>query len=180
LGNRRGEMKMQILDITDSVYINYKKVVKGSRYITKEQAAKKLTRNMLLSLPTKRTKDGQGVVYAYGHMRFMVKNNTVEWLEDDHKKLPMWFLDKEKHEQLTVELGIYEYTKVERTKMEEIKTVGHKKEKQMQEARKHLRYLKRDLQSVIGKDESKSWIIDNVDTILSIIEKDDSVWIMSN
>lgn len=163
-------MDIKILDIADSAYLYYKKTVKGNKYTTKDQVARKLTRNMLLSLPTKRTKDGQGVVYAYGHMRFMVRNNIVEWVDDTQKQLPMWFLDKEKHKKLTEQLEIYEYSAEERTQMEEIKRASRMKDKQISEAKKHLLYLKRDLNKILGNNENNSWIIGNVDTILSLVD----------
>lgn len=164
-------MEHKVLKINDTVYSHYKMMVKGCKYDTKDQVARKLTRSYLMAIPLKTSNNGKGKIYAYGSQRFMVENNTVIWIEDGKSVLPMWYKDNQRYKELTKELGIYKENLEERNQIEELQRKIAKKSKAMENSRKHLMYLRRDLSLLLSHNESNRWILDNLDTAIEMINQ---------
>lgn len=95
-----------LLKLSDKAYEHYITRTSRNKKTCRLTAAKKMTRNLALSIRLTKTRDGSGVIYSYGDMRFMVKNSTVEWIENGHKRLPMWYKNKKKYDELNRQLGI--------------------------------------------------------------------------
>jgi hypothetical protein len=66
---------------------------------------RKMTRNMLLGLPYKMSKGKTW--YAYGSLRFAVRDDVVEWMENNHSPHPKWKKDMQKYKMLCDKLGIF-------------------------------------------------------------------------
>lgn len=95
-----------MLKLSDRAYEQYTTSLKKNRRICRDQATRKMIRNRELALPMNKTWDGKGIIYSYGAMRFMVRDNVVVWIENGHRELPMWYKDKEKYHKLNRQLGI--------------------------------------------------------------------------
>lgn len=65
---------MKTLEVTGFAFYSYRNFVKGNEYIKKEEAEKKLTRNVILGKRISKDMDGK-VWYAYGQMRMLVKDH---------------------------------------------------------------------------------------------------------
>lgn len=105
---------MQILELDDVVFDYYKLCTYGNENITKDQAARKLTRNYLLGMPVAPRNEsdrlkGNQMVY-YGNLHMVIRNGKVIHLNNHtgrgNKHYGGWFKNHEKYIELTKELGI--------------------------------------------------------------------------
>jgi hypothetical protein len=95
------------------VFQYYRENVKGNENISRDQASRKLTRNVLLAMevpPRNFLETWSGnTKYIYGNLHIIVKRGKVIKLFNNHGKVKAyggWFLDKEKYNQLTKDLKI--------------------------------------------------------------------------
>lgn len=102
---------MKVLRLTDKAYEQYKAQVKGNEAITKDQAARKLTRNVALAryIPPRNEKEA-GIgnkLYAYGNLLILVRRGKVMQIFNLHSQQNNgWVRDERLYIQLTQELGI--------------------------------------------------------------------------
>lgn len=172
-------MDIKLLKITDEVFSEYTYKIVDSKYDSRDLVERKLTRNRLLSASMGKTRDEKGMIYSYGSLRFMVKNDIVEWLACNQPVLPMWYKDREKYNELNIELGISEIKKEESDATVEVGRVIQRKKKRFKNARSQLFYLKNRVLKSIGDNEDSKWIIDHIDTIYDILEnedEEDTIW----
>lgn len=103
-------MEVKLLDITDDVFLYYRENIGRNKKSDRETIRKKLTRNKMMSIPVDRDDYGFGeaVAYSYGNMRFLVQDNTVQWVKNHQKRLPMWYKDIKLHRDIGSMLEIYE------------------------------------------------------------------------
>lgn len=103
---------MKLLKLSDKAYEQYRTKVKGNENITRDQASKKITRNVLLAkeVPPRYTLDRLlgSKLYHYGNLHIIVRWGKVLQIYNHfggqyHND---WVLDKEKYIKLTKELGI--------------------------------------------------------------------------
>jgi hypothetical protein len=106
-------MKMKILKLTDKVFQYYKENVKENENITRDQAAKKLTRNKELAMrvPPRNNRERQKgyQMYYYGNLHFVVSDDKVIHIKnhaDGNLHCAGWFLDENRYAELTNKLGI--------------------------------------------------------------------------
>lgn len=95
---------IKILKLSKNSFDYYRKNVNINSSITISDAQIKLTRNKILALPYKISKGKTW--YAYGNLRFMVKDDVIEWIENGHSQHPKWKKDVEKYKELSKRLGI--------------------------------------------------------------------------
>lgn len=103
------EEDIELIKFNEHSLNYYRKHVKGNKNVSEEEANKKITRNMYLSLRYKRdnlTKKNPREWYAYGQLRFMVQNGEVKWIENNCVYFPMWYKDWNKYHELSKKLGI--------------------------------------------------------------------------
>jgi hypothetical protein len=108
----KGSEKLKILKLSDEVYEHYKSNIKGNENITKDQAARKLTRNVMLAMEITprnaldRLKGNK--LYYYGNLHILVRRGKVVHLSNHYggKHFGGWFKDEKRYVQLTKELGI--------------------------------------------------------------------------
>jgi hypothetical protein len=108
----KGSEKMQILELPDELFQYYRVCTFGNENITKDQAARKLTRNYMLGMPvaprnqTERDKGNQMVFY--GNLHIVVRHGKIVHLSN-HKRGKYyggWKKDEKRYIELTKELGI--------------------------------------------------------------------------
>lgn len=100
-----------LLSLSENSLNYYRKHVKGNRDISENQACRKMTRNMMLAFAYKKdslNKKSPGTWYAYGCLRFIVKDGTVIWMENHLPVFKVWYKDWEMYEKLNKEFGIEE------------------------------------------------------------------------
>jgi hypothetical protein len=102
---------VQIFEITDRVYEYYKQNVKGNEDVTKDQAAKKLSRNVMLAkeIPPRNEQDiSKGnKMYYYGSLHIVLKGDKIIYLNNHRgSKCYGWELDQEKYEKISTEFEI--------------------------------------------------------------------------
>lgn len=103
---------MKILKLSDSVYEYYREKVNGNQNISREQAARKITRNVLLAKEVQLRKRLDRLLgkklYHYGNMDIVVQWGKVIHISNKKggKRKGNWYKDMKKYEQLTKELGI--------------------------------------------------------------------------
>lgn len=95
---------INLLKLNESSYKYYCKNVNVNSLSTLTDARLKMTRNMHLSIIYKTNK--KKTWYAYGNLRFMVKDDVVEWIENGHLQHPKWEKDMNKYRELSKKLGI--------------------------------------------------------------------------
>lgn len=95
---------IKILKLSRSSFDYYRKNVGLNSNITMIDAQTKLTRNKILALPYKMSKGKTW--YAYGNLRFMIKDDVIEWIENGHSQHPKWTKDINKYKELSKRLGI--------------------------------------------------------------------------
>jgi hypothetical protein len=105
--------KLKILELPDELYQYYKTMTNDNENITKDQAAKKLTRNVMLGMlipPRNKLDRSKGnKMYFYGNLHICVKNDRKIVHIHNHgrgKFFGGWFKDEEKYIELTKKLGI--------------------------------------------------------------------------
>jgi hypothetical protein len=103
---------MELLRLTDKAYEQYKVSVKGNKDISKDQAARKLTRNVLLAkeLPPRNTLERfiGNRMHMYGNLHILVRRGKIvnvfnHYGGDYHNG---WEFDKRRYIELTKQLGI--------------------------------------------------------------------------
>ncbi|MFO1442945.1 hypothetical protein KDN24_06905 [Bacillus sp. Bva_UNVM-123] len=103
---------MKILKLSNAAYHYYRDKVKGNITITKEQAARKLSRNILLAkevkLKSKLDRLLGKKLFHYGNLHITTQWNKVISIKNHRtgKHYGNWKLDKEKYIKLSKELGI--------------------------------------------------------------------------
>jgi hypothetical protein len=97
---------LRIYRITDEVFQFYRENVKDNENISRDQAERKLTRNILLSMPVPQRNGNQK--WIYGNLHIIVNSNKVVRLlnHSEGKYYPMWFKDETRYNELTKQLGI--------------------------------------------------------------------------
>lgn len=101
---------IKILKLNQNSLIYYRNRVNRNKYTSLIDTRKKLTRNMYLSFIYKASKGRTW--YTYGNLRFMVKDDVVEWIENGHSQHPKWEKDISKYLELSRVLGIETTQKV--------------------------------------------------------------------
>lgn len=98
-------MNMKLFKLGGNVFNTYRTTVKGNENISKPQARRKLTRNIMLAV--KRYNKIEGLdYYMYGCLHMIVKGDTIVWIKNRCSVPPMWFKDIDKYNELNVLLGI--------------------------------------------------------------------------
>jgi hypothetical protein len=108
----KGGRRVKLFNLKNSAYEQYRQTVKGNETITYEQAQKKLTRNVLLSVRKKSLSNTLKLQqeYIYGYMRIIVRFGIIVEIENKIKDtIPRWSKDKEKYIKISKELGINGY-----------------------------------------------------------------------
>lgn len=97
---------MELLNVSKSVYEEYRQKVSGAENISLNQLRRKLTRNMLLAqIKTSHKKDR--TYYMYGRFHFIVnKYNTVVWMSNRMGVPSNWKRDNKRLIELNKQLGI--------------------------------------------------------------------------
>jgi hypothetical protein len=103
---------LKVLKITEEVYQYYRENVKGNQNTSRDQAARKLTRNIKCAdkVPRKFNEMFDSFrEYWYGNLYILVHRGTVVQIRN-HKgrSLHGWQLDNAKYHKLTKRLGIVE------------------------------------------------------------------------
>jgi hypothetical protein len=98
-------MEHQILSFGKGLYKYYKEEVSGNKEITYDQAARKMTRNMLLAKEVKSPKY-KYPTYKYGCLWFRVNERGVIFWIMNGRRPDDWKQDKKGYVQLSKELGI--------------------------------------------------------------------------
>lgn len=105
---------MKLLKLTDEVFQYYKENVKGNENISEDQAARKLTRNVLLAMPVPQRSPVERLIgnmkYIYGNLYIVVRRNKVVHISNQSggKRYGGWFKDQAKYDELTKLLEIAE------------------------------------------------------------------------
>jgi hypothetical protein len=109
-------MKLKILKMTDEAFEAYRTQVNGNENITRDQAERKLTRNVMLGMPVPPRNFLEAWVgnrkYIYGNLHIIVKRDCITHLFNhkgkNEKCYDGWFKDHKKYEMLTKQLEIIE------------------------------------------------------------------------
>lgn len=99
------------LKLSEDAYRYYIKHVRGNEETTLDQARRKMERNMRLAMAYKKdsaAKKHPRTWYAYGCLRFIVKNGEVTWMLNKQPMMKGWYKDYAKYETLNDELEIKE------------------------------------------------------------------------
>jgi hypothetical protein len=103
---------LELLEIDDEILNYYRICTKNNENISKDQASRKLTRNVLLGMPVAPRNEldrlkGNRMVF-YGNLHIVTRNNKVIHLSNHHKSIHYggWFKDEAKYIELTKKLGI--------------------------------------------------------------------------
>jgi hypothetical protein len=108
----KGSEKVKILKLPYELYEYYKTCVKDNENITRDQAARKLTRNVLLAkeVPQRNTleKLKGNKMYHYGSLHIVVRRGRVVHLHNNKGKQfhEGWVKDEQRYEELTKKLVI--------------------------------------------------------------------------
>ena len=103
---------MKILKLSDEVYQYYKTMIRGNEDITKDQAERKLTRNVMLGVevPPRNTLERLkgNKLYYYGNLHIVVRWGKVVYLSNHYggKHYNQWEPNEQKYIELTKKLGI--------------------------------------------------------------------------
>lgn len=103
---------MKLLELTPSVFRDYRSTVKGNEDITYDAARKKITRNVMLAKKLEPRNqediDKGNILYQYGNLEILVKNETVIHIKNHKGKnvYSGWELDRFKYVDLSRELNI--------------------------------------------------------------------------
>ena len=107
---------MKILKLTDEVFEFYRTNTRDNENITRDQAERKLTRNVMLAMPVPPRNFLDAWVgnqkYIYGNLHIIVRRNKVVGLFNHkgkgEKAYGGWFKDHKKYAALTKQLEIIE------------------------------------------------------------------------
>jgi hypothetical protein len=105
-------MKLKILELTDKAYEAYKSFVRHNDDITRELAAKKITRNVMLAKEIEPRGEYEkqigNRVFMYGNLMIVTRRNKVVhiWNNKRINAYEGWELDRVKYVELSKELGI--------------------------------------------------------------------------
>ncbi len=98
--------KAMLLQINDFAYQSYRQFVKGNFNKSKEEVAKKLTRNVMLSTP-KAVPNTRYVWYSYGALKILVKNGKkISCVINNQPFEDGWEVDQTLKTLLNKKLGI--------------------------------------------------------------------------
>ncbi|MED3562389.1 hypothetical protein [Bacillus xiapuensis] len=103
---------MKILKITDEVFETYRTQVNGKENITRDQAERRLTRNVMegMSVPPRSFLEALigNEKYIFGNLHIIVRHGRVVRLFNHKGGKPYggWYKDQKKHAELTKQLGI--------------------------------------------------------------------------
>lgn len=101
---------IKLLEVTDKALEQYRTQVNGNLYITKEQAVKKLTRNVILvsdHAPERITKSGiLKKTYSYGNLDITVKLGKIIKIVNHKGQQSNWHPPKQEYIKLCKQLGI--------------------------------------------------------------------------
>jgi hypothetical protein len=105
-------INLKVLKLTDKAFEMYRKHVKGNQNTSRDQAALKLTRNVLLAkeIPPRNTVERLigNKLYAYGNLHILVRRGKVVNVFNHYggEYHDGWQFDKQKYIELTKQLGI--------------------------------------------------------------------------
>lgn len=105
-------MKLNILKLPEELFQYYRECTNGNEDITKDQAAKKLTRNVMsaMKVPPRNESDRLkgNQMYYYGNLHIVVKNDKIVHLHNHRGGIHWggWFPNEDRHKELTKQLGI--------------------------------------------------------------------------
>jgi hypothetical protein len=108
----KGSDEVEILELTDKVFEYYRKNTKGNENISRDQVARKLTRNVLLAkeVPPRNAIDRLlgNCMYHYGNLHIVVRRNKIVHIRNykNQNNYKNWELDRFKYVDLSRELGI--------------------------------------------------------------------------
>lgn len=108
---------IKLLEVSQGAFKYYRENVSGNENTSYAQVQRKLTRNMLLAHEFEPIEGKEGILYQYGCMKFIVRNNRVIWIRNKIKKLDFWKLNMDEYIRLSQESDIDEYD----TKMDKVK-----------------------------------------------------------
>jgi hypothetical protein len=105
----KGSEIVKILKLPYELYKYYKECTKDNENITRDQAARKLTRNVLLAdeVPPRNELDKAkgNKMYHFGNLHICVRHGTIIHLMN-HQGNRDWNKDEQRYQELTKELGI--------------------------------------------------------------------------
>jgi phosphopentomutase len=105
-------MKLKILKLTDKVYDQYKRFVKGNQDITKEMAEKKITRDVMVATEVPVRSDYEKQIgnraWRYGNLLIITRRDKVVhiWNNKGVNAIAEWEVDETKRNELSKKLGI--------------------------------------------------------------------------
>jgi hypothetical protein len=103
-------MKVKILKLPYELYEYYKTCVRDNENITRDQAARKLTRNVLLAkeVPPRNTleKLKGNKMYQYGFLHIVVRRGRIVHLNNKGRLDEEWVKDEQRYQELTKKLEI--------------------------------------------------------------------------
>jgi hypothetical protein len=104
---------LRILEITNKVYDYYRLNTKGNEEISKDQAARKLTRNVILAMPVPPRSEFESLLgnrkYVYGNLHIIIRGDRIIHIYNHYggkKAYGGWIRDEERYAELTKQLGI--------------------------------------------------------------------------
>lgn len=102
---------IKLLEITNEALSQYREEVNGNKYITLEQAQRKLTRNVKLVrdyAPERVTSKWLGLIvtYSYGNLDIVVKRGKVISIVNNKGQQCNWHPNKQEYIRLCKQLGI--------------------------------------------------------------------------
>jgi hypothetical protein len=103
---KKGSFNMEILRFKKGLFEYYVKNVAGNDEITRDQAQKKMTRNMHLAAKSNSDKFTHQK-YMYGNLHFIINDRgVITWMRNKCYSPEGWKVDKIKYVKLSKELGI--------------------------------------------------------------------------
>ncbi|MEH7116100.1 hypothetical protein V7128_01575 [Neobacillus vireti] len=100
---------MEILKLPYELYKYYKTCTKDNENITRDQAARKLTRNVMLAdeMPPRNDLDKEkgNKMYHFGNLHIVTRQGTIIHLMN-HQSKRKWNKDEQRYQELNKELGI--------------------------------------------------------------------------
>jgi hypothetical protein len=105
-------IKLKILELTDEVFDYYRENTRHNKDITRDQAARKLSRNIMLAkeVPPRNERDRllNNRMYHFGNLHIVVRDGIIIHLRNykNQQNYRGWELDRFKFVELTKEFGI--------------------------------------------------------------------------
>jgi hypothetical protein len=107
-------IKLKILELTDKVFQYYRENTRDNKNISRDQAARKLTRNVMLAkeVPPRNAIDRLlgNKMYHYGNLHLVVRRGKVVHIKNykNQNNYKGWEFNPHKYVELTKKLGIVE------------------------------------------------------------------------